>query len=76
VTPAPERPDHETFCGLCGEEVFHAAPATDAGRLDVERLENAFLAGHDYGGDYPVIESVKYAAEYAALSRQAEKETA
>jgi hypothetical protein len=63
-----------------------AAPVTDAG-LDVERLARAMredaLTIAAAVDDYPVgdlddyrSEAQRIAAEYAALSRQAEKETA
>ncbi len=53
-----------------------AAPVTDAG-LDVERLTRAIDDHHDICSRMAIPECAPaIAAEYAALSRQAEKETA
>jgi hypothetical protein len=55
-----------------------AAPVTDAG-LDVERLAEAmdnFYGSLEWMGDPLSRDADHIAAEYAALSRQAEKETA
>ncbi len=82
MTPAPERPCSVYGCHSPGH-VFTdrraAAPVTDAG-LDVERLARAIQATRP-SGDYQTItvsrqQAERIAAEYAARSRQAEKETA
>jgi hypothetical protein len=55
----------------CADELEAAAPVTDAG-LDVERLARALPIDPRYRRET----AERIAAEYAALSRQAEKETA
>jgi hypothetical protein len=91
VTPAPERPYREREAydagrlagfeeGIEAATVTHraAAPTTDAG-LDVERLARALdnvYGSLEWMGDPLSKDAARIAAEYAALSRQAEKETA
>jgi hypothetical protein len=84
VTPAPERPDPIYCTGGCDAcrdyarelgvpLIVSAAPVTDAG-LNVERLARAIA---NVGKNMRLAASADaIAAEYAALSRQAEKETA
>ncbi len=89
MTPAPERPDLDpeiAYARQRDQELWQngfeagkqaAVPAPDA-RLDVERLAWAIQGAMTDTGkavDYsPLAHAI--AAEYVALSRQAEKETA
>jgi hypothetical protein len=76
---------HETHvCRDCGAEItlpYAAAPVPDAG-LDVERLTAAINRAHhtvgrrSFSEHWSVADADLVAAEYDALSRQAEKETA
>ncbi len=69
---------HVSDVGIEAWSLDPAAPVTDAG-LDVERLAHAFdnlVNSRGLGIGITMAQWRAVAAEYAALSRQAEKETA